>query len=112
LTKMEKEFERRLRHSEFHNRECTLKILSEDDFAVLDINHGTVSVGTNGARSDYQLDIPLSCLNPLITGYKDISELVKNPSVRVSGGKWAVRLIKILFPTGLPYGGNLPLVWE
>jgi len=112
LTKMEKEFERRLRHSEFHNRECTLKILSEEEFAVLDINHGTVSVGTNGARSDYQLDIPLSCLNPLITGYKDISELVKNPSVRVSGGKWAVRLIKILFPTGLPYGGDLPLVWE
>lgn len=112
LTKMEREFERRLRYSEFYDRECTLKILSEEEFAVLDINHGRISIITDDVKSDYQLDIPLSCLNSLITGYKGIGELVKNPNVKVRGGKWAVRLIDVLFPIGLPYGGLLPLVWE
>ncbi len=112
LTKMEKEFERRLHYSEFYDQECTLKILSEEGLAVLNINNGQVSVSADNVKSDYQLDIPLSCLNPLITGYKGISELVKNPNVKVRGGKLALRLINILFPTGFPYGGDIPLFWE
>lgn len=112
LTKMEKEFERRLHFSELHDRECTLEVSNEEEFAFIDINRGRVSVSTRGMKSDYQLDIPLSCLNPLITGYKDISELVKNPNVKVRGGKKAMRLIQVLFPSGLPSGGILPLCWE
>lgn len=112
LAKMEREFDRRLHYSEFYDRECTLKILSEEEFAVLDINNGRMSVIADDIKSDYQLDIPLSCLNSLITGYKGIGELAKNPNVMVRGGKWAVRLIDVLFPIGLPYGGLLPLVWE
>ena len=112
LAKMEREFDRRLHYSEFYDRECTLKILSEEEFAVLDINNGRMSVIADDVKSDYQLDIPLSCLNSLITGYKGIGELAKNPNVMVRGGKWAVRLIDVLFPIGLPYGGLLPLVWE
>ena len=112
LFKMEKEFERRLNHSEFQNRQCSLTISSEEESASLDINRGRVSVIAENLKSEYQLDIPLSSLNPLVTGYKDISELVKNPNVKVGGGKSAVRLIQILFPNGLPYGGLLPLVWE
>jgi len=112
LTKMEKEFERRLHHSEFHELECTLKISSEDEFAVLNIDHGRVSITTDNIKGDCQLNIPLSYLNPLITGYKDIKELVKNPLVTVSGGRETIRLIEVLFPTGFPHGGNPPLVWE
>ena len=112
LFKMEKEFERRLNYSEFQDRQCSLKISSEEESASLDINRGRVSVIAENLKSEYQLDIPLSSLNPLVTGYKDISELVKNSNVKVRGGKSAVRLIQILFPNGLPYGGFLPLVWE
>jgi len=112
LTKMEKEFERRLRHSELYDLECALKISSDEEFAVLNINHGRVSINTDSFNGNYQLTIPLACLNPLITGFKDIRELVKNPQVKVGGGKRAVRLIEVLFPTGFPYGGYLPLFWE
>jgi predicted acetyltransferase len=112
MTKMEKEFERRLNRSELYDQECTLRISSEEGFAFLDINRGCVSVSSKRMKSDYQLDIPLSCLNPLVTGYKDIDELVKNPNVKVKGGKRAVRLIQVLFPSGLPFGGVLPLDWE
>jgi len=112
LTKMEKEFKRRLYYSEFHDLECTLKISSEEAFAVLIINHGRVSVSTDIVKGNYHLDIPLICLNPLMTGYKDISELVKNPHVRVGGGSRALRLIEVLFPKAFPFGGHLPLVWE
>lgn len=112
LAKMKKELERRLHRSEFYNRESTLKISSEDQFATLHINHGRVSVSTDSIKTDYHLHIPQSCLNPLITGYKDIGELVKDPNVRMKGGKSAIRLTEILFPVGLPYGGFLPLVWE
>jgi predicted acetyltransferase len=112
LTKMEKEFERRLNRSELHDKECTLGISSDEGIASLDISHGCVSASAKRMKSDYRLDIPLSCLNPLITGYKDIDELVKNPKVDVRGGKEAVRLIQVLFPSGLPYGGVLPLEWE
>jgi len=112
MTKMKKEFERRLCHSEFHDIEGSFKISSEDESAVLNINHGAVSVSKERVKGDYQLNIPLKYLNPLITGYKDIEELVGAPGVEVIGGKQAVRLIEVLFPLGLPFGGSLPLVWE
>jgi len=112
LTKMEKEFKRRLHYSELHEVECTLKISSDDESAVIIIDHGRVSITTENIKGDCELDIPLSCLNPLITGYKDIKELAKNPLVKVSGGREAIRLIEVLFPAGFPNGGNPPLVWE
>lgn len=112
LIKMEREFERRLYYSELHNLGCTLKISSDEEFAMLEINRGQVSVNPDEGKGDYQLDIPLAYLNPLITGYKDIRELGKNPQVKVKGGKRALRLIEVLFPTGFPSGGEPPLVWE
>jgi len=112
LTRMEKEFERRIGHSEFKDVECALKISSEEGDAVLNINHGRVSVGTDSLQVGYQLDISLACLNPLITGYKDAKELLQNPHVKVKGGERAIRLIEVLFPRGFPSGGTFPLVWE
>ncbi len=112
FSKMEKEFERRLSYSEFHNRRCTLKLSSEGKSADLDIDHGQVTTSTDDNTGDYQLDISLTCLNPLITGYKSITELTKSPQVKVKGGKTALRLIDALFPTGFPSGGHPPLVWE
>jgi predicted N-acetyltransferase YhbS len=112
LTKMCKEFERRLQYSEFHKLKGTLKISIMEEFALLEIDHGRVSVSTDNVAEEYQLDISLSCLNPLITGYKGIRELIKDPSVKVNGGNEALRLIEVLFPTGFPSGGLLPLFWE
>jgi len=112
LTKMEKEFERRLGYSEFKDLECALTILSEEEDAVLNINRGQVSVSTDIIEGDYQLDISLACLNPLITGCKDIRELLKNPHVKLRGGEEVIRLMEVLFPRGFPSGGIIPLVWE
>jgi predicted N-acetyltransferase YhbS len=111
LTKMKKELERRLHHSELHDLEGSLTIVSEET-VVLHINQGRVSTDIETVRGAFQLDIPLPSFNPLITGYLDINELVKRPYVSVTGGKHALRLIDVLFPAGLPSGGFLPLVWE
>lgn len=111
LTAMEKELERRLHHSEFHDLEGTLTIVSEET-VVLHINHGRVSTDRETVAGAFQLDIPLPSFNPLITGYLDINELVKRLHVTVTGGKHVLRLIDVLFPAGLPSGGFLPLVWE
>lgn len=112
LTKVSKELERRLDHSEFYRSKLTLKISSDEGLASLEINQGQVFVSPDDVHGRYQLDIPLACLNPLITGYKGIRELLKNPDVSLKGGKHALRLIEVLFPTGFPFGGFPPLVWE
>lgn len=112
LIKMKKEFERRLHHSEFRNLECSLRVTSKGETAVIHIDNGQVSVEANHTHTDYKLDIPLSSLNPLITGYKGIDELIKNSHVKVDGEKSALRLIQVLFPNDFPYGGLIPIVWE
>ena len=112
LTNMTKEFERTLRHSELHKFAGSLKITSEEESALLEISRGEVSISSDSAKDGRHLDIPLACLNPLITGYKGIRELAKNPHVNVKGGKHALRLIEVLFPKGHPYGGIPPLFWE
>jgi len=111
LTKMDEEFERRLSCSELHDLECTLGVLSEES-AVLDIDDGQISVSTDNVECDCQLVIPLASLNPLVTGYEGIGELIEGPRVEVNGGERALRLIEVLFPTGYPSGGFFPLVWE
>jgi predicted N-acetyltransferase YhbS len=112
LKKMKKELELRLGCSELHDTNCTLKISSDEDVAVLEIEREQVSVITDTIKCDYQIDLPLAFLNPLITGYKDVKEIMKDPRHKVNGGKRAIRLMEILFPTGFPYGGFPPLVWE
>jgi len=111
LTAMKKEFERRLHHSELHDFEGSLTIVSEET-VVLNIDQGSVSIDIEAVRGVFQLDIPLPLFNPLITGYLGINELVKKPHVMVTGGNRVLRLIDILFPAGLPSGGFLPLIWK
>jgi len=112
LTKMEKEFERRLCHSELHDLECTLKISTDEGSAVLNITHGQVNVCPDEMKCEVQLDIPLSSLNPLVTGFKGIKELIEDPDLEISNGKRAVRIVEVLFPFAYPFGGHIPLVWE
>jgi putative acetyltransferase len=109
--KMKGEFERRLRYSEFHDVSCSLRISSEKESAVLEIDRGQVFVNTDSVNGKYQIDIPLALLNPLVTGYKDIKEIVKDSKVIVKGGDQPLRLVEVLFPQGLPFGGSPPLVW-
>ena len=112
LAKMDEEFKRRLCHSEFHDLECTLTISSDEESAVLEINHGQVSASTDIVNVDYELTVSLACLNPLVTGFKGIEELVEDHGVGVKGGRRALRLVEVLFPTGFPSGAQLPLFWE
>ncbi len=111
LAAMSTEFEQRLRHSELHDFEGTLTIVSEET-AVLHIDRGRVSTTAEMTGEGFQLDIPLSFCNPLITGYLDGNEVIQKPHVSVIGGAPARRLIEVLFPAGWPSGGFLPLVWE
>ena len=112
LGKMKEEFEHRLCHSEFNRQKCTLTISTDEESVTLHLNHGQVAISTDYASENYQLKTPLEHLNPLITGYKGIMELLKNPQVKINGGKLAVRLIEVLFPVNSPFGSWLPLFWE
>lgn len=111
LTAMIPEFDQRLRHTEFHDFEGALTIVS-DDTVVLHIDQGQVSVTRDTGEGGLQLNLPLALLNPLITGYLDSNEVLRRPHVTVTGGRPARRLIEVLFPAGYPSGGFLPLVWE
>jgi predicted N-acetyltransferase YhbS len=111
VTAMATEFEERLRHSELHDFEGALTIVSEET-VVLHLDQGRVATAAATDGGGFQLDIPLASFNPLITGYLDGSEVVRRPSVAVTGGVPARRLIEVLFPAGWPSGGFLPLVWE
>jgi len=112
LTNMEKEFDRRLEHSELHNANCSLKIESDEGTGVLQLHRRKVTVDAEEVKADYELEISLSSLNPLITGFKGVKEFTEDPRVRIKGGKKALRLIEVLFPTGYPFGAHIPLFWE
>jgi len=111
LKKMSKEFERRLHYSELHYVDNSLTIATEESSAVLDIRGDNITVNTD-EEGEYRIDLPLPCLNPLVTGYKGIQEVLKDPRVKIKGGEAATRLVEVLFPTGYPRGGTFPLVWE
>ena len=109
--KMKKEFERRLAHSEFHNLTSTLNIVSEEGAAQLEMTEGKVTVSTGVTSIDGQLEIPLVALNPLVTGYKGIRDLLQEGALSIKG-RTTTRLVDVLFPKGFPFGGRLPLFWE
>jgi len=109
--KMRGEFDRRLAHSELHNLTSTLNIVSEEGAVQLQITKGKVIVDTDVTAGDCQLKIPLASLNPLVTGYKSIHDMLQEGTLSIKGEK-IVRLIDVLFPKGFPFGGRLPLVWE
>lgn len=109
--KMEEEFEKRLAHSEFHNLTSTLNIVSEEGAVQLEITEGKVTVNRDVTAGDCQLEISLASLNPLVTGYKSIYDLLRERALSMKGKK-VLRLIDVLFPKDFPFGGRLPLVWE
>lgn len=109
--KMKEEFEMRLAHSEFHNLTSALNIVNKEGTVQLEITEGKVTVKTDVNVGDCQLDITLASLNPLITGYKSIHDLLREGTFSTKGKK-VMRLIDVLFPKGFPFGGRLPLVWE
>ena len=109
--KMEKEFEKRLAHSEFCNLTSTLNVVSEEGAVQLEITQGKVTVDTDVTAGNCQLNIRIASLNSLITGYKSIHDLVHEGIISMKGRNM-MRLIEVLFPRGFPFGGRLPLVWE
>ena len=77
-----------------------------------------VTVSTGEERADCTLKAPLSTLNQLLTGYKDIHRLLDENAARIisnrtneEGGSLAIGLINALFPKNTPYDYNLPMVW-
>ncbi|MCJ7609458.1 GNAT family N-acetyltransferase [Candidatus Bathyarchaeota archaeon] len=125
LAKMEREFERRLSLTDFHNVDTVLQIRTSGAATVtttLVISRGRVSTNTvpstagttlrDATGVENSLKLPLVSLNPLVTGYQGIRDLAKQPATEIRGGEHAQRLINVLFPEDHPRGGHLPLVWE
>jgi len=118
FTKMETELESRLDHSEFCNKTLSLVVKTGKETVNLLINDGEITVSTKEEKADCTMEAPLASLNPLVTGYKSIDELVEKKEVMINSNKLiikesnCIRLVDVLFPKGTPYDSNLPLVWE
>ena len=116
--KMKKELESRLNHSEFYNKTLSLTVKTGKETTTFLINDGEIIVSTEEEKADYTLEASLSSLNPLVTGYKNVHELLDKKEVTINSNRATaknlncVRLIDVLFPKGTPHGNNLPLVWE
>ena len=116
--KMKKEFETRLNHSELYNKTLSLTIKTGKETIYLLINNGEVIVSAEEEKTDYTLKAQLPSLNPLVTGYKSIYELIEKKEAAINSNRAmakksdGIQLVNILFPKGTPYDGNMPLVWE
>jgi hypothetical protein len=116
--KMKEEFESRLNHSQFYNKTLSLAVKTGKETINLLINHGEIIASTDKEKADHTLEAPLSSLNPLVTGYKSIHELIEGKETTINSSKAitknlnGIRLVDVLFPKSTPYGSNLPLVWE
>jgi putative sterol carrier protein len=116
--KMKRELESRLNHSEFCNKTLSLAVKTGKETTTFLINDGEIIVSTEEEKADYTLEASLSSLNPLVTGYKNVHELLDKKEATINSNRATaknlncVRLIDVLFPKGTPHGNNLPLVWE
>jgi predicted N-acetyltransferase YhbS len=116
--KMKKELESRLKRSEFCNKILSLALKIGEKTLTFVINDGEVTVSTEREKADCTVDTSLSSLNPLVTGYKSIHELVEKKEATIKDDNViakdfrGIRLVDVLFPKSTPYDGNLPLVWE
>jgi len=116
--KMKKELESRLNHSEFYNKTLSLAVKTGKETTTFLINDGEITVSTEEEKAYCTLEAPLSSLNPLVSGYKSIHELVEKREVKINSNRATaknlnrIRLVDVLFPKDSPYGGHLPLVWE
>jgi predicted N-acetyltransferase YhbS len=118
FSKMRKELESRLSHSEFCSKTLSLAVETGKEKINLMVNNGEITVSTDEEEVDFMVEIPLPSLNPLVTGYKSIYELVQKSEAMINCSRANaqdvnhIRLVDVFFPKGTPYGGNLPLVWE
>ena len=118
LSKMKEELESRLNHSEFYNKTISLATKTGKETINLLINDGEIIVSTDKKKADHTVEAPLSSLNPLITGYKSIHELIERTEATINSIRATtknlngIRLVDVLFPKSTPYGSNLPLFWE
>jgi len=116
--KIKKELESRLHHSEFYNKTLSLAIKMRKETINLLINDGEIMISTEDDKADCIIKTSLSSLNPLVTGYKSIHEVVEKKEVTINSDKSStkglncIRLVHVLFPKSTPYGSILPLVWE
>jgi hypothetical protein len=113
FSKLKEELEYRLDHSKFHNRTLSLIIKAEKETVKLAINKAKIAISTGEEKGDYLLKAPLSSLNQLLTGYKNISRLLEENAAKIWRDKTeTIDLVNTLFPEKTPYDYHLPLVWE
>ncbi len=118
FAKMKGELKTRLNHSEFYDEMLSLAIKMREETINLLINDGEIIVSTEEEKAGCIVKTSLSSLNPLVTGYKNIHELVEKKEVTITSngaaqkGLSCIRLVDVLFPKSTPYGSILPLVWE
>ena len=116
--KMKEEFENRLNQSEFYNKTVSLGVKTAKETIDFHFKDGEITVSTDKEKTNYTLEVPLSSLNSLVTGYKSIHELIERKEATIDSRREitrnlnGIRLVDVLFPKNTPYGGNLPLVWE
>ncbi len=117
--KLEAEFDERLNYSEFSRKPLSLTIQTEKEAITLALDKAGIAVTTSEDKVDYTLETPLSALNQLFTGYKDIHRLLDEEAVRIDNNRTdggdssaLIELVNVLFPKSTPYDYHLPLVWE
>ena len=116
--KMKKELENRLNHSEFYNKTLSLAVKTGKEAITFLIDDGEITVSTGKEKADCTVEAPLPSLNPLVTGYKSMHELIEKKEVTINSDRAItkksnyLRLVNVLFPKSMPYDSNLPLVWE
>lgn len=111
--KLREELQDRLNHSEFYDKTLSLVIQTEKEAVNLAIDKGKIAVSTDEGRGDCALEAPLSSLNQLLTGYKNVSRLLEENAVKIRSNKIdTADLVNTLFPKNTPYDYHLPLVWE
>ena len=103
----------------FSKKPLSLTIQTEGEAITLRLNKARVTVSTGEEKADFTLKTPLSALNQLLTGYKDIHRLLDEKAVRIDniraneeGSSAIIELVNALFPKSTPYDYHLPIVWE
>ncbi len=116
--KIRKELESRLIHSEFYNKTSSVAMKTGKETITFLISDGEIIVSTDKEKAHCTVEAPLSSLNPLVTGYKSIHELVEKKEATINIDRAITkkmnyfRLVNVLFPKSMPYDNSLPLVWE
>ncbi len=100
LQTIQPELERRLQASEFVAK--TGQLCLETPLGSLRIVAGDGRLAYDGGRDAPLATLPWGALGSLVTGYRGVESLLRQPGVRIEGIQ-TLRLLQVLFPEGYPH---------